>query len=89
MESVLENFIPVSPVKRSRQPSRILPMPFVPPDGSNATDNFPDFSTQSMEDLLNAEGLVGHNVQAGHDFHQGFLGFEGFSGWDGFDINNM
>lgn len=42
-----------------------------------------------MEDLLNTEGLVGHNVPTGHDFHEGFLGFEEFSGWDGFDMNNM
>jgi len=86
VDSVLENFIPVSPVKRSREPSRNMHMPFVPPEGMN---NFPDFPTQSMEDLLNTDGLVGHNVQADHGFHEGFLGFEEFSGWDGFDINNM
>jgi hypothetical protein len=61
-------------------------MPFVP---HKDMSNFPDFSTQDMEDILNTEGLVGHNAQADQGFHGGFLGFEDFSGWDGFDINNM
>jgi len=89
VDSVLESFVPVSSVRRSREPSRNMHMPFMPPDGSNSMTNFPEFSTQSMEDLLNTEGLVGHDVQTGHDFHDGFIGFEEFSGWDGFDMNNM
>lgn len=91
VESVLEKgFTPISPIKPSGKGPRTQqrPTPFVQPDGDSIT-GFPDFATQSMEDLLNAEGLVPHNVHNPHEFADGFLGFEEFSGWDGFDINNM
>ena len=80
VDSVLENFIPVSPIKRTREPSRNMHMSFVPPEGMS---NFPEFSTQSMEDLLNTEGFVGQNAQADQGFHEGLFGFEDFSAWDG------
>ena len=91
VESILEKgFTPISPVKLSREGLRTQqqPLPFVPPDG-NAISGFPDFPSQSMEDLLNAERLAVHNVHTVHNYPAGFLGFEEFSGWDGFDIHNL
>lgn len=91
VEIVLEKgFTPISPIKPSREGTRTRqqPLPFGPPDGNTMT-GFPDFGGQSMEDLLNTEGLVAHNVHNPHGFGDGFLGFEEFSGWDGFDINNL
>ena len=61
VESVLEKgFTPVSPVKPSRDGSRTQQQlhPLVPPDG-NAISGFPDFPTQSMEDLLKYGGTCG------------------------------
>src|SRR5947207_11635993 len=53
VEGILEKgFTPINPVKPSRDGSRTQqqPLAFVPPAG-NAISGFPDFPTQSMEDL--------------------------------------
>ena len=90
VETLLEKgFTPINPVKPMREgPRNQQPIPYVSSDG-NSMDGFPDFATQSMEALLNTEGMVAQNVHNTHGFEEGFLGFEEFSGWDGFDINNM
>ena len=91
VESILEKgFTPVSPVKPSREESKTQqrPVSLVPPDG-NAISGFPDFPSQSMEDLLNTEGLAVHNVHNAPNYADGFIGFDEFSGWDGFDIHNL
>jgi hypothetical protein len=91
IETVLEKgFTPISPVKQHfREGSRGMTqsIPFVP-EGSSMS-GFPDFATQSMEDLLNAEELMQHQIGSSHGFDEGFPGFEELSGWDGFDIDNL
>jgi hypothetical protein len=42
-----------------------------------------------MEDLLNAEGVMQHQIGSSHEFDDGFPRFEELSGWDGFDIDNL
>lgn len=86
VENILEKgFTPVKPVSRIHQQQ---PHPLVSPD-SKPISGFPGFPTQSMEDLLNTEGLVVHNVHNAHNYADGLLRFEEFSGWDGFDIHNL
>jgi hypothetical protein len=85
---VLENFTPVSPIKRSREASRNYSFAFARQNEGQSMGNF-EFPNQSMEDLLNTEGLVSHNVPQQPHFPDGFIGFEEFSGWDGFNINQM
>jgi hypothetical protein len=87
VENILEKgFTPVRIVRPSRAPPP--PTPFPPPEGTPVA-GFPDFATQSMEELLNAEGFGSHGGQNEHGFPDGFLGFEEFSGWEGFDIHNL
>lgn len=82
VENVLEHgFTPPTPAPRHVSKEQLTP--YVPVEGS-PMGGFPDFATQSMEDLLHAEGLVGHGAQ---EYPEGFLQFEEFSGWEGFDVN--
>ena len=90
VEIVLDRgFTPLSPIKLKREEG-LPPHPTVgfAMRGSEMT-GFPEFPTQSMEDLLNTEGFNAQNVPNTHEFTDQFIGFEEFSGWDGFDINNM
>jgi hypothetical protein len=80
-----KGFVPVSLAKHRHRPVQRVETPYVPLEGSTMT-GFPDFSAQSMEDLLHGEGLAQQNAE---EFPEGFLGFEEFSGWEGFDINNL
>ena len=91
VENVLEKgFTPISPVRQHfRDGFRGIPQPIPVVAEGTSIAGFPNFATQSMEDLLNAEDLIQQNVNAIPNFDDGFLGFEEFSGWDGFDINNM
>jgi len=89
VEIVLEKgFTPIVPVRPQREVRQAQPTAYVQSD--HPMGNFPDFTTQSMEDLLNAEALSSHNTHDNtHGFPDGFIGFEEFSGWNGFDINNL
>ena len=90
VEIVLDKgFTPISPIKRKREDR--LHQNHV--GGFAVTRDekteFPEFPTQSMEELLNTEGFAAQNVPNTHEFTDQFIGFGEFSGWDGFDINNM
>ena len=86
VETVLEQgFTPITPVRRRDERRQQQPPPYVPVEGAPVS-GFPNFTTQNMEDLLHAEGLVG---PSGQNFTEGFLQFEEFSGWEGFDVNNL
>jgi hypothetical protein len=90
VESILEKgFTPVRPLRKPQDGVRLHhPPPHVSSEAASM-GGFPDFATQSMEDLLNTEGLVAHNVHNVPGFADGFVGFEEFHGWEGFDINNL
>ena len=85
IESLLEKgFIPVNLAKLSRVPS--VPAPLHQPNSS--IHGFPNFPSQSMEELLHTEGLASRDLNT-RGFPEGFMGFEDVSGWEGFDLNNM
>jgi hypothetical protein len=89
VDGILEKgFTPVRPLRKLQDGVRPHPPPYVSSETASM-GRFPDFATQSMEDLLNTEGLVTHNVHNAQEFGGGFVGFEEFHGWEGFDINNL
>jgi hypothetical protein len=89
VENILEKgFTPVRPLRKVHEGGTANSVTYMAARAASV-GGFPDFAAQSMEDLLNAEGLMAHNVNNTQGFSDGFVGFEEFSGWDGFDINNL
>ena len=82
-----KGFIPVSLAKHRRPAPRVEAL-YIPPDDSTMAE-FPEFSAESMQDLLHSQGIGSHNVSNAGEFPEGFLGLEEFSGWEGFDITNL
>jgi hypothetical protein len=90
VDNILEKgFTPVRPLRKAQDGVRPQHPPLYVSSGAASISRFPDFATQSMEDLLHTEGLVAHNVHDAQEFGSVFVGFEEFHGWEGFDINNL